>query len=69
MASKQKVRLENWRAAELSNGTVLIGEIYGHPVIKDGTKITTNPLSIKALYMEYPWAETNSVHYELGKRA
>ncbi len=67
--NKQECRLENWRVAELSTGTVLLGEVYGHSVIKDGTRVTTGAVDDRALNSPKPWAETQNTVYQLGRRA
>jgi len=65
--TKHELKLENWRLAVTRDGKFLIGECYGHPIIKDGSKVTTNPIS--SINEKDGVAETRTTIYRLGKRA
>ncbi len=66
MKKKAECRLENWRVARTSRGTILIGQVMDHPNLADGTKVTTNPL--ESLDESARIAETLNNIYHLGKR-
>lgn len=59
---KQKARLENWFIGE---DDLLYGTVYGHPLIKDGTEVSTS--RVVSLNKETGEAETLNTHYILGK--
>lgn len=66
MTAKQECRLENWRIARLKGKQILFGDVFGHPSLRDGTRVTTNNL---LSFEEYgSRAETLNTVYHLGKK-
>lgn len=62
---KQKAKIENWLIVPVLEGEVLIGDVYGHPKLRDGWPIRTS-LIVK-VDMNKKFVETLNTVYTLGK--
>jgi hypothetical protein len=71
---KRYARLENWAVVESANiagyhvlraGNLLVGNVFGHPRIEEGTFIFTSP--IMRLDAKEKVVETRNTWYRLGQ--
>lgn len=67
LMTQQVVRLEDWTVvkSESINSNVLMGRVFGHPRISDGSAIVTTRIS----HITERRAETENTVYILGKEA
>lgn len=61
----QKAHLEQWRLLHADGGCLIIGVVFGHPLIKDSRNLLSS--EVVGTDFDNSWVVTKNTKYTLGK--